>query len=100
MITIQKENKQYSINENQLDLYLSQGFSQIDDEGKVVQAGEAVSLDDIKAENATLKNKLAEYKNNLEKLDQFDAIQAENEALKVENADIKAQLEAATKKNK
>jgi len=112
MITIQKENKQYDINENQLDLYLSQGFSQVDGEGKVIKAGEATTLTDVKAENDTLKAKLAEYKDNSEKLDQFEVIQAEtetlktdnqtlkleNDTLKVENAELKVQLEAANKK--
>lgn len=93
MVVMQKANRQIFANENEVNLYLAQGFSQLDEKGEIVKAGEATDLADIKAENATLKIKLAEYKDNSEKLDQFEALQKENE-------DLKVQLEAANKKSK
>lgn len=98
MIVVQQGNKQLKINEDAKGVYLSLGYSVIDEEGKIVEAGQATSLAEIKAENATLKSKLAEYKDNSAKLDEFEAIQAQNEALKVANADLTGQLEAATNK--
>ena len=100
MLIVQQGNKQLRINETDKDVYLALGYNILDEDGKVTELGNAVSTSAIKAENTSLKAKLAEYKENIEKLDQFEEIQKENEALKVENADLKAQLEAATKKTK
>ena len=97
MALVIKGNKQLTVAPEKVKEYLSIGYSEIDEEGKVLQVGEATDLKDIKAENDTLKAKLAEYKDNIEKLDQFEEVQKENEALKAENTDLKAQLEAATK---
>lgn len=93
MALVIKGNKQLTVAPEKVKEYLLIGYSEIDEEGKVLQVGEATDLKDIKAENDTLKAKLAEYKDNIEKLDQLEALQAEN-------ADLKAQLEAATKKTK
>ena len=93
MALVIKGNKQLTVAPEKVKEYLSIGYSEIDEKGEVLQVGEATDLKDIKAENDTLKAKLAEYKDNIEKLDQLEALQAEN-------ADLKAQLEAATKKTK
>ena len=97
MLVVQQGNKQLRINETDKDVYLALGYNILDEEGKVIELGNAVSTSAIKAENTSLKAKLAEYKENIEKLDQFEEVQKENEALKAENADLKSQLEAATK---
>lgn len=73
MIVVQKANKQININDDELDLYLSQGFSQIDEEGKIVQAGKATSLSEIREENATLKVELVKLKAEIEKLKKENA---------------------------
>ena len=93
MLVVQQGNKQLRINETDKDVYLALGYNILDEEGKVIELGNAVSTSAIKAENTSLKAKLAEYKENIEKLDQLEALQAEN-------ADLKAQLEATTKKTK
>ena len=93
MLVVQQGNKQLRINETDKDVYLSLGYNVLDEEGKVIELGNAVSTSAIKAENTSLKAKLAEYKDNIEKLDQLEALQAEN-------ASLKEQLEAATKKTK
>ena len=100
MLIVQQGNKQLRINETDKDVYLALGYNILDEDGKVTELGNAVSTSAIKAENTSLKAKLAEYKDNIEKLDQFEEVKKENEALKAENADLKAQLEAATKKTK
>lgn len=98
MLIVQKGNKQLNIDEIQKDIYLALGFSVIDPEtGDIKEAGQATTLNDLKAENATLKTKLSEYQENAAKLDQFEAIQKENEDLKAQVADVTAQLEAANK---
>ena len=111
MALVIKGNKQLTVAPEKVKEYLSIGYSEIDEKGEVLQVGEATDLKDIKAENDTLKAKLAEYKENSEKLDQLAEVQKENEALKAEketlvaelellkaeNADLKAQLEATAK---
>ena len=114
MLIVQQGNKQLRINETDKDVYIALGYSVLDEDGKVIELGNAVSTSAIKAENTSLKAKLAEYKENIEKLDQFEEVQKEIEALKAEketlvaeleplkaeNASLKEQLEAATKKTK
>ena len=90
MLVVQQGNKQLRINETDKDVYLALGYNIINEEGKVIELGNAVSTSAIKAENTSLKAKLAEYAENAEKLDQLEALQTEN-------ADLKAQLEAANK---
>ena len=87
MLIVQQGNKQLRINETDKDVYIALGYSVLDEDGKVIELGNAVSTSAIKAENTSLKAKLAEYKD----------IKVENEALKAENADLKAQLEAKGK---
>ena len=87
MLIVQQGNKQLRINETDKDVYLALGYNILDEDGKVTELGNAVSTSAIKAENTSLKAKLAEYKD----------IKVENEALKAENADLKAQLEAKGK---
>ena len=93
MAFVLKGNKQLTVLDEKVTEFLKMGYSEVNKEGEILQVGEATDLKDIKAENDTLKAKLAEYKENIDKLDQCEAIQAEN-------VELKAQLEAATKKGK
>jgi len=88
MLVVQQGNKQLKVPDEAKEVYLSMGYSVLDEEGRILEAGQATSLAEIKAENSTLKNKLAEYKDNTEKLDQFETIKAENEALKAQIAEL------------
>jgi cell shape-determining protein MreC len=98
---VQQGNKQLKVPEEAKDMYLSLGYSVIDDKtGDIKEAGHATDLAGIKAENDTLKSKLAEYKENSDKLDQLEAVLKENETLKAQVAELTAQLEAANKKSK
>lgn len=89
MLVIQKSNTQLKINDNELDAYLAQGYSQVDSEtGEIIKVGQATDLNDIKAENDTLKAELAKYQSiNLEEV---EAMKAEIESLKAENDTLKA----------
>lgn len=119
MALVIKGNKQLTVATEKVKEYLSIGYSEIDEEGKILRVGEATDLKDIKAENADLKAKLAEYQTvSLEEIEaikssqealiaessnkdiEIDTLRKENEALKAENANLKEQLEAATKKTK
>jgi predicted nuclease with TOPRIM domain len=84
MPKVLKGNKQLTVAEEKVNEFLQMGYNLIDDEGKIVKAGQATTLKDIKAENDTLKAKYSE-------------LEKENEALKAQAADLTAQLEAATK---
>lgn len=88
MAIMQKGNKQAHVLDEKIEEFLKMGYSEVDKEGEILQVGQATDLKDIKAENDTLKAKLAEYKENIEKLDQLEAIQAENEALKAQVAEL------------
>ena len=76
-MVVQQGNKQLKINEEAKDMYLSLGYSVLNEEGKIVEAGKATSLADIKEENSTLKEKNA-------------TLTTENEALKAELEELKA----------
>ncbi len=78
MVTVQKANKQLTIEEDALSQYLSRGFSQVDEKGNIVKKGEAKTLGDLKAENGTLKAEI-------------DKLNNENKALKTENDNLKAE---------
>ena len=80
-MVVQQGNKQLKINEEAKSMYLSLGYSVVNEEGKIVEAGNATSLADIKEENSTLKAELAKY----QALDLEDI-----EALKAELAELKA----------
>lgn len=88
MVIVQKGNKQLKINEEAKEMYLSLGFSVIDENGDIKEAGHATDLAAIKAENDTLKAELAKYQSiNLEEI---EAIKTENVTLKTENDTLKA----------
>jgi cell shape-determining protein MreC len=99
-MVVQKGNKQLRIPEEAKDMYLSLGYSVIDEEGEIVEAGHATDLAAIKAENNTLKSKLSEYQENAEKLEKVAELEAKVAEYEKANADLSAQLEAATKKSK
>jgi hypothetical protein len=107
MALVIKGNRQYTIAEEKIKEYLILGFSQINEKGEIIQPGQAITLKDIKEENATIKAKLAIYQENADKLDQFEEVQKENEDLKAQVAalngqiaDLSAQLETANKGKK
>ena len=60
MLVVQQGNKQLKVPDEAKEVYLSMGYSVLDEEGRILEAGQATSLAEIKAENSTLKNKLAE----------------------------------------
>lgn len=81
---VQLGNKQLRIPEESKSVYLSLGYSVVDEEGKVVESGQATDLAGIKAENTTLKTKLTEIRN------ENDKLKKANEKLKAENEKLKA----------
>jgi cell shape-determining protein MreC len=88
LLVVQKGNKQLDINEIQKDVFLALGYSVVNQEtGEIQEAGQATTLSDLKTENATLKEKLSEYKE----------VKVENETLKKQVEDLTAQLEATSK---
>lgn len=88
MLIVQKGNKQLNIEDIQREIYLALGYSVVNQEtGEVEEAGQATTLNDLKIENTTLKEKLTEYKD----------IKIENENLRKQVDDLTAQLEAAGK---
>lgn len=80
MITVQKDNKQLDVSEEYKEIYKSLGYSIVNEEGKIVEAGHATSLAEIKEENNTLKIKYSE-------------LLKENEKLKKENSKLKKENE-------
>lgn len=97
---VQLGNKQLKIPEDAKEVYLALGYSVVDENGSIVEAGQATTLKEIKAENDTLKAELAKYQEAKEKLDEIIILETENATLKAENDTLKLQLEAATKKGK
>lgn len=75
---VQKGNKQLTINDDKINDYLEIGFSEVNEKGKIVQAGKATTLKDVQAENNTLKAELSKVNAENEKL------KAELESLKVD----------------
>ena len=87
-MVVVKGNRQLTIQEEQLSEMLAKGYSRIDKEGKIVEAGQATTLKEIKAENDTLKAELVKYQSiNLEEV---EATKAENDTLKAELETLKA----------
>lgn len=83
MLIVQKDNKQLKIADENKDMYLSLGYSLINEKGQIVEAGHATSLAEIKAENATLRSKYSEL------LKENEVLKAENDTLKAENEELK-----------
>lgn len=100
MIIVQQGNKQLKVDEASKEVYLALGYSVIDEDGEITELGNATTFKGIKSEMETLKSKLAEYKANSEKLDQFEAIQKENEELKAANETLNAQIAELSKPKK
>lgn len=95
-----KGNRQLTIQDEQLSEMLAKGYSRIDEKGEILEHGAATELKDIKAENDTLKAKLAEYKDNSEKLDQFEALEKENTELKAQAEALNVQIAELSKPKK
>jgi hypothetical protein len=57
MPLVQRDNRQLKVSEDKLEEFLTLGYSQINDEGKIITPGKAITYEDIKAENETLKSK-------------------------------------------
>lgn len=77
MLTVVKKNKEMKILESQKDEFLALGYSVIDEAGKIVEAGNAITVVDLKSLVDTLK---------LEN----EKLKAENKKLKTENKKLKA----------
>lgn len=98
MIQVQRGNKQLTIAETSLDQYLTMGYSQIDENGDVINPGDAVTTADIKSENTTLKSQLIKLKKENESLkSDKNKILAENKDLKEENKTLKFEIEELKK---
>lgn len=101
MVTVQKANKQLTIDEEALPQYLSRGFSQVDKNGNVIQKGEAKTLSDLKAENDTLKAEIDKLNGEKEVVVKENTdLKTENESLKAENDTLKVVVETDDKKKK
>lgn len=72
MVKVKKNNKELTIHEIQKESYLALGYSVIDENGIIVEHGNATGIAELKAENTTLK--------------------AENIELKSKNAELEKQL--------
>lgn len=83
MLTVQRGNKQLTISEQALPQFLGMGYSQIDENGKIVKQGEAKTEADLKAENNTLKAEIDKLKS------ENETLKAENDTLKAENVELK-----------
>lgn len=83
MIIVKKQNKELTITESQKDSYLALGYSVIDDEGNVKEAGNATEYADLKLENNTLKSENTKLKADNDKLKaKAKSLEAENKKLK------------------
>lgn len=87
MPVVMKGNKQLTVEEHKVKEFLGMGYSLIDEDGNITQAGNATSLAEIKAENLTLKAELTKYK----------SIEAENAALKAEIEELKVASKKSSK---
>lgn len=72
MIKVKKNNKELTIHEIQKESYLALGYSVINENGMIVEHGNATEISELKDENTTLK--------------------AENIELKAKNAELEKQL--------
>lgn len=79
MVKVKKNNKELTIHEIQKESYLALGYSVIDENGIIVEHGNATGIAELKAENTTLKAENIELK-------------AENIELKSKNAELEKQL--------
>lgn len=93
-----KANKELNVADEKVVEFLKLGYSQIDEDGKIVKVGEATDLKDIKAENDTLKAKLAEYQENAEKIEKVAELEAKLAEYEKANQELAAQLEEAKAK--
>lgn len=75
MMIVKKQNKELNILEEQKDSYLALGYSVIDKDGNILEAGNATEYselkelnDTLKSANAELKAEISKYKKEIEKL--------------------------------
>jgi len=99
-LVVVKGNRQLTIQDEQLSEMLAKGYSRIDEDGKVVEVGQATTLKEIKEENDTLKAELAKYADSKDKLDRVEALEIENTELKAQNEALNAQIAEFNKPKK
>lgn len=99
-MVVVKGNRQLTIQDEQLSEMLAKGYSRIDEDGKVVEVGQATTLKEIKEENDTLKAELAKYADSKDKLDRVEALEIENTELKAQNEALNAQIAEFNKPKK
>ncbi|MEG1870773.1 MAG: hypothetical protein RR192_02105, partial [Peptostreptococcaceae bacterium] len=63
------QNKELTILESQKDSFLALGYSVIDKEGRIIEAGNATEYIDLKAENITLKSEITKLKSKVKTLE-------------------------------
>lgn len=56
MLIVKKQNKELTIMESQKDSFLALGYSVIDKNGEIIEAGNATEYGDLKALNDSLKS--------------------------------------------
>lgn len=83
MLIVKKQNKELTILESQKESFLALGYSVIDNDGNLVEAGKATEYADLRIENDTLKSEVIELKDANKKLeDKVKKLEAENKKLK------------------
>lgn len=92
MVIVIKKNKQLQVADEKLAEFIEMGYSQIDENGKVIQQGKANTIAAYETENNLLKVENTKLKKEIEKL------KAENEQLKAIN--LEKDVEQEKKKGK
>lgn len=83
MITVKKQNKELTVLESQKGSFLALGYSVIDDNGDIIEAGNATEYGDLKTENETLKTENTKLKSEIKKLNsKIKTLENENKKLK------------------
>lgn len=98
-VKVRKKNRIKHVAANRVDAYLSQGYDQIDDDGKIVKpatGGRTISL----AEHNKVLDELESLKKNPGNEDDLSKALEEIEALKKENAALKGKVTKLEKASK
>lgn len=92
MITVVRKNKEMKIMASQKNEFLALGYSVIDESGKIIESGNALTIADFQALVTTLNLDNSRLKEEVEKLkSEQKKIKTENTKLKTENEKLKAQ---------
>lgn len=92
MVIVIKKNKQLQVADEKLEEFIEMGYTQIDENGKVIKAGKVNTIAAYKTENNLLKVENTKLKKEIENL------KAENEQLKTIN--LEKDIDQEKKKGK